>query len=331
MSALRLTLEAAGPVPRELPAQYRCPAAVKLFVADPAPMRGEFLLEDPGPRPLAREVAVLLMQSLLAFRGPALRAVVDTDDPAIIADQLEMRLASLPVRPTVKPDAVFVLSVSNPTNSPRTVYAREFELPRGWTAPPFPPRAELFNLSPGRTARVECRAVLPEPGGPLRGGGQLAIAAAATPEGVGAANPLTVTPARMRLAFDTHGYLPPADLLRQVAADAADRLRKISFERLAVVEADALSAVGAAQAPVFAAPLGHEAPQGAALLLARLVFAPEPPGVSPEFVAPGVDYRGEQTVRLAAPDRAAALAQLEAARTAAVAAVEVVLQAAARA
>lgn len=328
-----VTLESNAARPRSLPKEFRCPAAEKLFVEGAAAMHGEFVLSNSG-RPLAREVAVLLMRALTAARGLTLKAErIDCDDPSVIAHQLTARLADLPIRPSAKLGTLLVLRTDNSTNHTRVVTPHEFELPRGWPVHPFPTRCELFNLAPGRRVLIEAKIVeafapsagdpeLPgeEPGNP---GGLLAYAVAATPEGVGAANPLTVVPPRMRLAFDTHGFVTPLDVLRRVLTDVVDKFRKLSFDRLAVERSDPLTAVYSRRVslPIFSAPLGYDAPPGAPLLLARLVFL-----THSEYVAPGTDHREEQIIRLAAADREQALSQLVAARADAVKVLEGVLQ-----
>lgn len=332
---MKLTVVSDAALKRELPAKFRSRAAVAAFVPGPAPVQGEFLLEDSGDRPVAREVAVMIMRSLVQARGYALKVKqLDCDDPAVIADQLEMRLADLPVRLTVKPGTAFTLDVVNRDSTARTVCPGEFALPKNWPKHPFPDRAELFNLAPGRSAHVEIVVSEVSVAGDKSSnpGGLIAYAVSADPLEVGAANPLTVVPRKWRLAFSTHGYASATDVLRRVVTDVLDRFRKLDFGRLAVEAGDQLAAVFKEKitAPLFSVPLGYDAPPGAALLLARLIFAPLDGGSS-EFVAPSTDHRNEAVVRLAAVDKVAAAAAVERARGQAVAALESVLLMLARA
>jgi len=308
-------------VPRELPAEYRDMGVAPLFRPQPAAMRGEFIIqhEKPADVPVAREVAVLLMRALLTRRGTVMVATrIDSRDPDVIEHQLRMRLADLPLDPALKLDTVLRLKASNPTNHARVVTPHEFDLPHGWQRHPFPAHCELVNLGAGHSLLIEARiaAAVYSTDDPdvANTGGVVAYAVSAVPEKMGAAAALTAEPQSMRLQFDTHGYVAPTDVLRQTVVSAVDSLRKLSFDRCAVEQSDPLAQVFTqATTPIFTTPLGLAAVPGAALLLARLIYAEKT-----DYVAPGTDHRQESIVRAAAADLAAAQAQLAAAREKAV-------------
>lgn len=278
--------------PRSLPEKYS--GLRDLFTPEPNPAAGAFrFTETPAAwasgQGVCRELGLMLCKCLARERGLALRvAEFATDDKHVIRDQIERRLADLPVKPDVKEGARFALDAANLTGATRAVLTGEVKGVEGWKTLPFPSTAELIDLRPGCFLTLGLR-VDAVPAG--HAGQVVAVRPRSVPTDHGSQNPLTAEVLEVELAFDTHGYIMPLPLLQQVVAAALFSVRQLDAGNVQPEEKPGMFSMGAdtATAP------------GVALVLARILFLRQ--GADLEFVAASTDPVSlVQVVRVAGKD-----------------------------